>query len=140
MSETPFLKPLISALLTITTVTPMATPRIVSAARLAQPDFARPLGHRHQHDVHDHDATDHERHDDDPGHDGHQNAIDARPEALHTLGRVQYEVVVLLRSQMPATPHNAFGLLHRVVHLHFGARLHEEGIEDPRRIHQVLRG
>ena len=34
MSEMPLLKPLISAPMTITTVTPMATPRIVSAARI----------------------------------------------------------------------------------------------------------
>jgi len=34
MSEMPLLKPLISAPITMTTVTPIATPRIVSAARI----------------------------------------------------------------------------------------------------------
>src|SRR5713101_4756642 len=33
MSETPLLNPLMSAPITITTITPMATPRMVSAAR-----------------------------------------------------------------------------------------------------------
>ena len=45
----------------------VAPPR---AERLAQPDLARALAHRHQHDVHDDDAADDEREADDADQDG----------------------------------------------------------------------
>jgi hypothetical protein len=52
----------------------------------SQADLARPLGHRHEHDVHDADATDQKRH-----------ARDAREERRHglRLGRAGGDQVVL---------------------------------------------
>src|SRR2546429_434423 len=118
MSETPLLNPLMIAPITITTITPMATPRMVKAARalrarsglgqklahditaaraerLADADLAGPLGHRHQHDVHDHDAAHHQGH----AHESRAHDIEDLaqlvPEIEHALRGHHGEVVVL---------------------------------------------
>ena len=39
---------------------------------------------------------------------------------------------------MPAAAHDAFRLRHRFTHLRVRARLYEEGIENPGRVHEVL--
>src|SRR5712692_4917847 len=229
MSLTPLLKPLMSAPITITTITPIATPRIVSAARtllarsessamptpsssgvrgyswrratmgssraarlagytpatmptpapsstpsaietghaehgadrgergrlgeelpqdvatagaerLADADLTGALRHRHQHDVHDHDAAHHEGDEHEPRTDGQQDAVDLAPEVEHALRGLEDEVVVLVRAQVPAAPHDALHLPHRLAHLDLGARLHHQRVDHPRGVHLPLDG
>src|SRR5438445_109667 len=94
----------------------MAAPR---AQRLPQADLARPLRHRHEHDVHDHDAADHQRDQHHPRQHHDEDATDARPEPLHAFGGIEREVVILPRPQMAAAAHDPLGLVHGQAHLGF---------------------
>src|SRR5205807_7891815 len=53
--------------------------------RLADPDLAGALRHRHQHDVHDDDAAHDEGDEHEPRADGQQDAVDLAPEVEHAL-------------------------------------------------------
>ena len=85
--------------------------RRARADRHAQPDLARALGDRHQHDVHDADAADQQR---DRGDRREQQRHDAARLLLRLqhLGQVaQREVVVLPRLQAVALAQQAADLL-----------------------------
>ena len=67
----------------------------LGADRHPQADLARPLGHRHQHDVHDADAADDERDAGDAGQQRRHRAHRLRADVGHLLERADDEVVVL---------------------------------------------
>src|SRR5256885_9686914 len=60
------------------------------AERLADPDLAGALGHRHQHDVHDNDPADHER-------DRHQDRKSTRLNSSHLV--ISYAVFCLKKKK-----------------------------------------
>src|SRR5436190_941645 len=147
MSATPLLKPLTIAPITMTTITPIATPRIVSAARalwarsdssamptpsssgvtgslLAQGGDGVEAGGAAR-GVHAGDPAHHERDAHEAGPDRIENAAQLVPEVQHAFRRFHREVVVLPRAQVPPAAHDGFGLVHRFPHLGLGVGLHD---------------
>src|SRR5216117_3560774 len=104
----------------------------LGARRLANPDLAGPLGHRHQHDVHDDDPA----HDERDGHEARegdeQHAADLAPEIEHLVRGFQREIVRLARSQVAPAAHDRLGLRHRRAHLRLRACLHRHGVHHSR--------
>ena len=72
-----------------------STSTVARADRQAQADLARPLGHRHQHDVHDADAADEQRHRGDARQQVGHRRRGRRQHARHLLERPHHEVVVV---------------------------------------------
>src|SRR5204862_2230704 len=115
-------------------------PQHVSAGaeRLPQADLAGALRHGHQHDVHDHDPADHERHDHYAREDHDENAADPGPKSLHSLGRVEHEIIVLVGAQVAAAAHDSLRHLHGLAHLDFGPCLYEKGVHHAGWVHEAL--
>ncbi len=99
--------------------------------RHAQSDLARPLRHRHEHDVHDPDAADQERHRRDRGEQiGHH--LGRLLLGLENLGEVpEPEVVVLERLQAMALTQERTDLILGLGHVLVRADLDRDGADGP---------
>jgi hypothetical protein len=82
------------------------------AERLAQADFPRPFGHRHQHDVHDDDAADHQREADDADENREDALRNLIVEIEKRVRRRDAEIVRVARPQPPLNPHRDFSVIH----------------------------
>ena len=78
----------------------------LGADRQADADLARPLGHRHQHDVHDADAADDERHAGDAGEKVRHGIDRRRPDVGDLLLRADREVVRISGHQLVLRSHD----------------------------------
>ena len=90
----------------------------------AQPDLARPLGHRHEHDVHDADAADDERDRRDAGQQVRHRVRRRGQHARHLLERPHQEVVVGAGLDLMARAQQRRDLLGHRVERHAVLRRH----------------
>ena len=91
--------------------------------RHPEPDFARPLGHRHQHDVHDPDATYEERHRRNGGEEVGHDLCGLLLRLEHIREIAQLEVVVIARLKPVALPEQRADLRLGFVHVITGQNL-----------------